>query len=299
MNNKNTDQQPSQTALFTALRRTIAHKKYQDEKFGPDHLAEIFLPVHFRFFLMFKKIREGTKEKLAAFMPGMNEYLIARTAYFDRLFLDALQEEIPQIVLLGAGYDSRAYRFAKSNLGTRIFELDAAPTQNRKMKCLKSTRIRIPEEVRFVPIDFLSQSLSVVLENAGYKSQEKTLFLWEGVSYYLDRAAVKDTLSFVSRCSNRDSLIAFDYSISLSEEELPAFYGASKFLESMQEQHASEELLFSLKPGEVESFLADMNLDLVEHLDHDAIELKYLTDENGSRIGRMIGIFRFVCASPS
>ena len=55
--------------------------------------------------------------------------MIARTAYFDRLFADALSNKTPQIVLLGAGYDSRAYRFANLNHVTRVFELDIAPTQ--------------------------------------------------------------------------------------------------------------------------------------------------------------------------
>ena len=60
--------------------------------------------------------------------------MLARTAFFDNLFIDALNKNIPQIVLLGAGYDTRAYRFADLNNATKIFELDIAPTQNRKMK---------------------------------------------------------------------------------------------------------------------------------------------------------------------
>src|SRR5512139_131701 len=103
MNKKTVEQTPLETALFTALRRTIAHKEYNNEKFGPDYLAEIFLPAYYRFFLKFKKVRENTKNKLAAFMPGLNEYIIARTAFFDGLFRDALKDQIPQIVVLGAG----------------------------------------------------------------------------------------------------------------------------------------------------------------------------------------------------
>ena len=106
MTNKSVEQKPSETALFAALRRTIAHKEFRNEKFGPDDLAEYFLPPHFRFFLRFTKIRENTKNKLNDALPGLNEYMIARTAYFDRLFMDGLNNEIRQIVLLGAGYDT-------------------------------------------------------------------------------------------------------------------------------------------------------------------------------------------------
>ena len=297
MNNQTVEQKPSETALFTALRRTIAHKEYNNEEFGPDYLAEIFLPASYPFFLRFKKIRENTKNKLAGFMPGMNEYIIARTAFFDGLFLDAIQSQIPQIVLLGAGYDSRAYRFAKSINGTKIFELDASPTQNRKIKCLQAAHIRIPVEVQFVPINFINESLGDVLEKAGYKNQEQTLFLWEGVSYYLDQDSAKETLGFVSR-SHRDTVIAFDYAISLAEENINEYYGASELIKSMKEHHANEELLFSIKPGEIESFLAEMNLRMIEYLDNEAIVQKYLMGDNGSLIGRMAGNFCFVCASP-
>jgi len=298
MNKKEVEQRPSETALFTALRRTIANKEYNNEKFGPDYLAEIFLPAYYRFFLSFEKVRENTKNKLASFMPGLNEYIIARTAFFDGLFVNALGEKIPQIVLLGAGYDSRAYRFAKSNRGTKIFELDAPPTQNRKIKCLKAARISIPIEIQYVPINFIIDSLSNVLENAGYKNQEQTLFLWEGVSYYLGVDVVKETLGFVSHSSNRDSVIAFDYTISLSEENVNMHYGANELMNSMKEYHANEQLLFSIKDGDIESFLAERNLRMIDYLDNEAIVRKYLMDDNGSLIGRMAGNFHFVCASP-
>ena len=297
MNKKRIEDKPSETALFAALRRTIAHKEYNNDKFGPDYLAEIFLPAHYRFFLRFAKVRENTKAKLAASMPGTNEYIIARTAFFDKLFLNALKDQIPQIVLLGAGYDSRAYRFAKSNQGTKVYELDALPTQNRKIKCLKAAHISVPKEVQYVPINFINESLSDVLENAGYKNQERTLFLWEGVSMYLDWDAVRETLDFVSH-SHSDSVIAYDYTISVTEKNLHEYYGANELMKSMKEHHANEGLVFSMKPGEIESFLAEMNLRMIDHLDSEAIEGIYLLDENGMLIGRMTGVFCFVYATP-
>ena len=60
MSKKSIEERPSETALFAALRRTIANKEFKNEKFGPDDLAEYFLPPHFRFFLKFKKIRMNT-----------------------------------------------------------------------------------------------------------------------------------------------------------------------------------------------------------------------------------------------
>ena len=296
MTNTGVEQKPSETALFAALRRAIANKTYKNEKFGPDDLAEIFLPAHFRFFLRFKKIRVDTRNKLDGFLPGLTEYMIARTAYFDRLFVDALNNETPQIVLLGAGYDSRSYRFSKLNRGTQIFELDIAPTQDRKKSCLKKARIAIPQNIKLAPINFNEEALGDVLVKAGYDNQKQTLFIWEGVSYYLDPESVDATLAFVSHAAHPESAIAFDYTASISEEIMRGF-GVKAFAQVMKEQHPNEALMFSVADGEIGSFLAQRDLKVVEHLDNEDIERAYLTDDNGLLIGRMTAHFRFVLAS--
>lgn len=297
MADKGVETKPSNTALISALRRTLACMEYDGGQFGPDNLAIWFLPLHYRFFLKLGKVRANTQNKLSAFFPGMTEYLIARTAHFDRLFKEALAEQIPQIVLLGSGYDSRAFRFADMNHGTRVFDLDISPTQNRKKKCLQAARIQIPPQVTFVPIDFNRESLCEALETAGYQKTEKTVFLWEGVSYYLGRKSVDETLEFVSQVAS-ESRIGFDYSIPLEPENLDETYGAKEFALSMRQYHESEELRFSLDEEEIGSFLEQRGLSLVEHLDAEEIERTYLVKGDGSSIGRVTGYFRFAVASP-
>lgn len=298
MTSNSIEQKPSETALFAALRRTIANKDYKNNRFGPDDLAIYFLPPHYQFFLKFRKIRTSTKDKLNVFFPGVNEYLIARTAYFDNLSVAALNDRTPQIVLLGAGYDSRAYRFAKLIQGTKIFELDIAPTQDRKKKCLKKAKIAIPQGVAFVPIDFNRESLKNILEKAGWQNHQKTLFIWEGVSYYLDPKSVEATLKFFSHSAHKDRVIAFDYAISITEENMNDYHGAKEFLQTMKEQHANEELLFSIDEGKIESYLEQRNLKMVEHLDNAEIERRFLTADDGSLIGHIPGYFRFVLTTP-
>lgn len=297
MTNNGVEQKPSDTAMFAALRRTIANKEFADEKFGPDYLAEFFLPAHFRFFLKFEKIRENTKNKLGGFLPGLTEYMIARTAHFDKLFVDALENKTPQIVLLGAGYDTRAYRFAKANQRTKIFELDIAPTQNRKKKCLKKARVNIPPQVNFVPIDFNKELLSDVLERAGYDNRGKTLFIWEGVSYYLDAESVDATLEYVRQSSRGENAVAFDYTISISDENLDDYYGAREFAQTMKEQHANEALMFSIDEGKIGSFLEQRGLKVINQMNNNEIERAYLMGDDGKLIGHITGNFRFVLAS--
>ena len=294
---KRIDQKPSETALFAALRRTIANKEFKSGKLGPDDLAEYFLPPHFRFFLKSKRIRGKIKNKLNGLLPGLNEYMIARTAFFDRLFLDALKNKTPQIVLLGAGYDSRAYRFAKLNQGTRIFELDAPPTQDRKKKCIRKAQIDISENVIFVPINFNQESIKNKLEKAGYKHDQNTLFIWEGVSYYLELESVETTLEFVRQASHEETLIGFDYTTSISDDNMDNFYGVREFTQAMNHHHANEELMFSIDDSKTASFLEKRGLKIVSHLDNKEIERTFLLDENGSQIGQITGHFRFVLAS--
>ena len=176
MPKKGVEKKHSETALFAALYRAVANKEVNNERLGPDYLAEYFLPSHFRFFIKFKKIRSKVISKNHKLTPGVYEYMLARTAFFDSVFIDALNQDIPQIVLLGAGYDTRAYRFAKLNNATKIIELDIAPTQNRKKKCLEKAQIDTPNQVTFVPIDFNRESLKDVLEQSGYENNEKTLY---------------------------------------------------------------------------------------------------------------------------
>jgi len=298
MSEKSVEQKPSKTAVFAALHRAIANKTYKNERLGPDFLAQRFLPPQFRFFIKFKGVRENSKAKIGAAFPGLHEFMIGRTAYFDRVFREALKDNIPQIVVLGAGYDTRAYRYAALNRGTKIFELDIGPTQDRKKQCLKKARIPIPEEVQLVPINFNKESIQVVLEKAGYEAHIKTLFLWEGVTYYLDADSVAETLDFVSQSGGEGSAIAFDYTASVTEENIHG-YGVKAFYDSMKEHHGGEGLIFAIDDGEIGNYLAQRGLTLVEHLDNEEIERAFLVGEDGELIGRITGHFQFVVASPN
>ena len=295
---RSVEQKPSETAVFAALHRAIANKEFKNEKFGSDYLAEYFLPSHFRFFIKFNKVRANVKKRISEAFPGLHEYMIARTAYFDSKFIDALNDEVPQIVLLGAGYDSRAYRYAKLNSATKIIELDIGPTQNRKKKCLKKAQIDIPRQVTLASINFRKESLKAVLEKAGHENHKKTLFLWEGVSYYLQAESVAEMLEFVSHSSQRESVIAFDYTISVTEENING-YGGKEFFESMKEHHANEGIMFAIDDGKAGLFLERKGLKMVEHMENDEIEKAFLLNENGSLIGQITRHFRFVSASPN
>lgn len=298
MPKKGVEKSHSETALFAALYRAAANKEFKNKGLGPDYLAEYFLPSHLRFFLKFKKIRSLIKSKSNKLTPGIYEYMLARTAFFDNAFTDALNQNIQQIVLLGAGYDTRAYRFAKLNKATKIIELDIATTQIRKNKCLKKGGIDIPELVTLVPIDFNREALKIVLGNAGYKDNERTLFIWEGVSYYLAPEAVDATLEFVTGSTHKKSVLAFDYAISISPGNIQNYYGAEEFFQVWRKHHSDEPFRFAIDEGKIGLFLKQRGLEIASHLNNREIEETFLKRRNGSIIGSVTGLFRFALASP-
>jgi len=290
------DQEFSSTAGYTCFSRACANCEKEECFRGPDDLAKVFLPAPARGILHVPLLRRFIFRRIAP--SGIYEYVMARTRLLDESFVSALEDGFPQIVLLGAGYDTRAYRFAALNNTTRIIELDIATTQNRKEKCLKKAQIDIPEHVKLVPIDFDKESLKNVLEKAGYENNEKTLFLWEGVSYYLDPGSVDATLEFVNHSSHNESLIAFDYAISISEENTNHYYGVKEVSQTWRKYRSNELFRFAIDEGKTESYFEQRGLRIVDHLDNREIEKAFLLNENGSLIGQINGLFRFVSASP-
>jgi methyltransferase (TIGR00027 family) len=299
MSKKGVEKRHSETAIFGALYRAVANKEFKDERIGSDYLAEYLLPPHFRFLVKFRKIRTNVKRKSDRFTPGMYEYMIARTVFFDNAFTEALNNNVRQIVLLGAGYDTRAYRFREVSQTTKILELDIVTTQNRKKKCLKKARIPIPKHVTLVPINFNEDSLETVLETAGYENHVKTLFIWEGVSYYLEPESVDATLEFFTKSSNHESIIAFDYAISISEENLNNYYGVKEFSQTWRKYRSNEPFRFCIDEGEIESFLAQRGLHIVNHLNNVEIGKRFLLNKDMSSLGPINGSFRFAMASPN
>ena len=108
---KRIEKKHAKIAMYAALHRALANKKYNNLKYGPDYLAEYFLSSILRFLIKFDFIRNKIKNKLDKNLPGLNEYLIARTSFFDDIFVHSMNRDVSHIVLLGAGSDSRAFPF--------------------------------------------------------------------------------------------------------------------------------------------------------------------------------------------
>ena len=118
---------------------------------------------------------------------GHHYYVIARTRYFDDLLQQQLAGGAEQLVILGAGYDSRPYRFADRLewcAGVRGgSSCDVRGEEQAKVGALFG---EIPANVAYVAVDFTLDKLADKLLTCGYRTTLPTVFLWEGVTPYLD-----------------------------------------------------------------------------------------------------------------
>lgn len=291
-NKRSIQHQPSETAMATATMRALAAYDEREEIRGPDYLAEIFLTEDRKSPLKDPMVRQWVmKNKIT---PGAYEFMIARTAFFDDVVEHALRENLPQIVFLGAGYDTRPYRFKDLIQDTRIFELDTQPTQQLKQELLHQARIPIPEQLAFVPINFNTDNLEDVLFKAGFSRDQGALFVWEGITYYLSAQIVDDTLRFVRSNSPAGSSICFDYA-SLSPEALNED-GVKKLRHLMESDHPAEPTKFGIPQGNLDTFLLERGYEVVEHLTPSEMERKYLSLRDGSSAGRVPALFSLVHA---
>jgi len=283
------DKRASRTAVYAAVHRYVASREADPRFRGPDHLAGMFLPPLGRLFLRFPFMHRRIRRKI----HGVYEYVTARTMFFDGLFKEALADDIPQIVFLGAGYDTRALRFADSIRHTKIIELDAPKIQAHKKKILQKQGIQPPPQLSFAPIDFARQSLEQALAQAGYEKSFKTLFIWEGVVYYLPEQAVKDTLAFIRNNAGPGSYVAFDYFYKSAVEGESELYGAKQATASAES--VGEPFQFGIAENGFQNFAAENGFHVWSHYTPEEFEQAYLRAEDGAFFGKMFGFACHAC----
>ena len=148
--------------------------------------------------------------RLDSRFPPMELWLALRVAYLDRLVGLAVDRlSIRQIVILGAGYDTRAARLPRA--GVRFFEVDHPATQAAKHERLARLAGYPIEAATYVTCDFEREDPIERLGAAGFESREPALVIWEGVVSYLTEGAVRATATRLATGLDPRSLVAFEY----------------------------------------------------------------------------------------
>jgi len=286
-------QNDSSTAGFTCLDRAFASHETDPRFRGPDYLADVFLPPRIKFIFGIPGVWSLFYRW---FLPeGSYEYVMARTRFMDEVFVSALSDDIAQIAVLGAGFDTRALRFQYQNKGTQIFELDQPGTQKPKLEIYQRKNVALPKELTFLPADFKSQSLEDILLSGGFQPGKKNLFVWEGVTMYLTADAVDQTLRTIHKLSAKGSLVAFDYIYASVLRHEGRYYGERKIESTVAK--AGEKWTFGIEEGQIVPFLTSRGFEPLSVLLTADLERMYLTADDGELFGRVNGTHCLVLAA--
>ena len=266
--------QTSTTAMGIAAMRAIESEKPAGVRICYDPLARSFTP---HAFYLLSRLFAGYGERRA---PGAQGFIICRCRYFDDYLQACLEAGARQVVILGAGLDSRAYRGELQRRAVRVFEVDSPATQAGKITRVKAALGALPPNVTYVSIDFNEETLDK-LSACGYDPTVKTLFLWEGVTYYLNAEAVDATLAWVRSNSTSGSAVIFDYLYT------SALTGRRQRGEIKRMQRYSgvtgEKLVFGVERGQIEDFLTRRGFTHVVDADAGRIKSLYCTGPNQGR----------------
>ena len=267
--------QSSLTAAGITLMRAVESDKPADERICYDPYARLLVPLWmYHVFGFFIKI--GYAERRG---PGVNGFLAARDRYIDDVLGQFLAEGLQQLVILGAGYDSRAYRFDLAEV--MAFEVDYPATQADKLVKLQKIFGKVPMHIVFVSIDFNLQTLEGSLMESGYDPALKTLFIWQGVTMYLTSGAVDTTLAFVINHSGPGSAIVFDY---LYREVLDGLRKQNEVTNMRRYRFMTGEgLTFGIQEGMVDSFLKERGFRDVKDVNVDYLKATYFTGRKAAR----------------
>lgn len=271
---------PNTTAQRTAMKRA-AHQLLDDPKVFEDPLALRIIGKEYRSALL----AEPGRFEEGPFSPYLRAFIAARSRYAEDELADGILRGVCQYVVLGAGLDTFAYRNPYSPRDLCVFEVDHPEVQAWKRKRLDEASIAVPENLRFVSVDFERQILVEGLLDAGYDPGKRTFFSWLGVTEYLMAEAVEKTLRFVASAPP-GSEIVFDYILSpslLTHAQRARFDAIAKRVAS-----AGEPWQTFFDPAVLTRDLFAMGFSFVEDRGPDEINRKYFRDrKDGLRVGSL------------
>jgi methyltransferase (TIGR00027 family) len=267
------NKQSSTTAEGMALVRAIEASRPEGKRICYDPIARS-LVNGFKFTISKLVIDSGLYGRFA---PGAIEFITARERYIDDFLKACLSEGLDQVVILGAGFDTRAYRIAGIEK-LRVFEVDHPATQEVKLKRLRTVIDPLPDHVTFIPVDFNTQTLAERLPASGYDEQGKTLFIWQGVTMYLTAEGVDSTLAFIAHHSGPGSAVIFDY---FTNEFLrgPLVKKIRRLMRMVGEEH-----LFGIDEGQLEPFLTRRGFRDVHNVTSEDLRGLYFIGPNAGRV---------------
>ena len=248
--------EPSRTAFGAAALRAV-HQEADDPRIFTDPLARRILG------------RAELPDR-AWNQPRLRLFIAVRHRFAEDALAAAVARGTRQVVVLGAGLDTFAYR--NPFPGTRVFEVDHPATGAWKREQLVEVGIEVPDEVRFVAVDFERDSLAERLVEAGFDAARPAFFLWLGVVPYLSDDAVRATLAVVAAVP--DGEVVLDYMKAV--EDAPAAARSDRATLEAHVAQAGEPLVPGRDQEHVHALLRDAGFDEIEDIGRREIRARYL-----------------------
>ncbi len=215
------------TALGAAVCRLIEQYQPEETRLFNDPVVKGLVGAPIRMMMQIAGMRSFTIRQTDGIAEGIFGAQICRTRYIDDVVLAALSRGIGQVVILGAGLDTRPYRLPGMQR-VKVFEVDLPSVQDGKKKKIQKFLGQLPDHVTFIPIDFDNQSLEDVFSRTAYDPSKPAVFIWEGVTQYISEAAVHKTLAFIGK-SAPGTVVVFTYVLKSIIERRSNIPGADRF----------------------------------------------------------------------
>ena len=287
------NQKVKSTAVGVATLRAIASFERDAAVRNPDYLAVYLLPLKFRLIAKIHILRWFVRTFSNRMAPGSYYFHTARAKCIDAMLEQSINEGLEQLVILGAGLDTRAYRFHDMLRHVKVFEVDHPNTQAMKKARITRLPLSHPVNVSYVSLDFNDQNLDELIKN-GYSSTLRTLFIWEGVCMYLTAEAVDKVLVFTSEHSGPGSSIIFDYIFQSMVEGKCDYYGARESAKYVEKK--GEPYLFGIEEGTINEFLENRGLKLISEYTPTMLEKAFMTRSDGTVHGKVYAYTNIVHA---
>lgn len=253
---------PSGTAEGLAYLRYRESLRPPEERICNDFLAYRFSSWWTKL-MMAGPLSGGWIEWTIAYQGrGVVDFIAVRTRMFDDFVQQQIDNGIEQYVILGAGLDSRPYRFYAQLHGMPTFEVDHPLTQREKKLRVSSVFDGLPEHISYVPVDLSENDLFQSLIKAGYNPTLRTVFTLEGVAMYLEEETVRRTLTSVYTNSGPGSCLVLDY-VYLAAIDGRKSGHLVRHMNSLQLMY-DEPVLSGIEEGQAEAYIRSCGFEQAE-----------------------------------
>lgn len=234
---------------------------------------------------------------LLPMMPsGIYEYIVARTRYLDNLFA-TMMSDFSRVFILGAGFDSRAWRFQQQLKNCLVYECDHPDMQKKKQQLLQKIDIGIPANISFVPIDFSDDSFADFIESLAIAKNEKCFFMLEGLLMYLTPPQADQLMQTINQLGGDQYFIFFDYAYTEVIQGKAVDNSAAKCYEYLK--MIGEAWQFGIERGRIGDYLAPYQLEICEELTAHDMERMFFTGQDNRCHGKVMDATAWIVAEKS